>query len=53
VGADRNSNAWLIALIVGAVCLMVLVLVGLHVELRSELGEALKAFPKTATQANP
>ena len=51
LGADRNSNAWLIALIAAAVCLIMLVLVGLHVELRSELDEALKAFPKTATQA--
>jgi type VI secretion system protein ImpK len=53
LGADRNSNAWLIALIVGCACLMLLVLVGLHFELRSELGEALNAFPKTVTRANP
>lgn len=51
LGADRKSNAWLIALVVGSLSLMVLVLVGLHFELRSELGEALKALPNPVTRA--
>ncbi|MEP7048905.1 MAG: DotU family type IV/VI secretion system protein [Pseudomonadota bacterium] len=53
LGADPRSNAWLIALLAVAVCLVVLVLVGLHFELGSELADALKAFPKPATRANP
>ena len=41
LGADRKSNALLIAALAGCVCLVLLVLVGLHFELRSELGQAL------------
>ncbi|MEO7034526.1 MAG: DotU family type IV/VI secretion system protein [Polyangiaceae bacterium] len=53
LGADRNSNAWLIALIAGCAGLMLLVLFGLHLQLRSELGEALKASPNPVLRANP
>jgi type VI secretion system protein ImpK len=51
LGADRKSNAVLIALVVGCLCLVLLVLVGLHFELRSELGEALRALSNPATPA--
>ncbi len=51
VGADRKSNAWLVALIAGCAGLMLLVLLGLHFELRAELGEALKALPNAVTRA--
>jgi len=51
LGADRKGNALLIALVIGCFCLMLLVLVGLHFELRSELAEALKALPNPVTRA--
>jgi type VI secretion system protein ImpK len=51
IGADRKSNALLLALVIGCLCLMLLVLVGLHFQLRSELAEALQALTKPATQA--
>ncbi|HKO47702.1 MAG TPA: DotU family type IV/VI secretion system protein [Polyangiaceae bacterium] len=51
LGADRKSNAWLIALIIGCLGLMLLVLFGLHFELRSELGQILSS-PNT-TRATP
>jgi len=51
LGADRKSNALLIALVFGCLCLMLLVLVGLHFELRSELAEALKAISNSASRA--
>ena len=53
LGADRKSNAWLIALIAGCMCLMLLVLFGLHFELRSELGEALQMSSSSVTRAKP
>jgi len=51
LGADRKSNALLIALVFGCLCLMLLVLVGLHFELRSELADALKAISNPAPRA--
>jgi len=51
LGADRKSNALLLSLVIGCLCLMLLVLVGLHFELRSELAEALKALSNPATRA--
>lgn len=52
LGADRKSNALLITLVAGCACLMLLVLIGLHFELRSELGEAIRTLTN-ATPANP
>ena len=49
LGADRKSNALLISALVGCACLVLLVLVGLHFELRSELGQALGSFSPTST----
>jgi type VI secretion system protein ImpK len=53
LGADRKSNALLISVLVGCALLVVLVLVGLHFELRSELNQALGSLPPSATQAKP
>lgn len=53
LGADRKSNALLIALLVGCTLLVLLVLVGLHFELRSELGQALSALPGAVAQPKP
>lgn len=53
LGADRKSNALLIAVIAGSVCLVLLVLFGLHYELRSELRQALSALPGGATLPKP
>ena len=52
LGADRKSNALLLALVIGCLCLMLLVLVGLHFELRSEVAEALRALSQPATRAS-
>lgn len=50
LGAERKSNALLIALLVGCTFLVLLVVVGLHFELRSELGQALVALPGASAQ---
>ena len=51
LGADRRSNAVLISILVGCACLVLLVLVGLHFELRSELGQALASFTSPPASA--
>jgi type VI secretion system protein ImpK len=48
LGADRKSNALLIVLVAGCACLMLLVLIGLHFELRSELGDAIRTLTNAA-----
>lgn len=53
LGADRKSNALLIALLVGCTFLVLVVVVGLHFELRSELGQALSALPGAAALPKP
>jgi type VI secretion system protein ImpK len=53
LGADRKSNVVLLAVLVGCACLVLLVLIGLHFELKSELSEALEALPKAASRVSP
>ncbi|MEO6598863.1 MAG: DotU family type IV/VI secretion system protein [Polyangiaceae bacterium] len=52
LGADRKSNALLFALLGGCTFLVLVAVVGLHFELRSELGRALGALAPAA-QAKP
>jgi type VI secretion system protein ImpK len=53
LGADRQSNAVLISVLAGCACLVLLVLIGLHFELGSELQTALKGMPASPTQSTP
>ena len=49
LGADRKSNVLLISVIVGCAVLVLLVLVGLHFELRSEVNQAVLSLTPTPT----
>jgi type VI secretion system protein ImpK len=53
VAAERKSNLLLISVIVGCSVLVLLVLVGLHFELRSEVGQALLSLSGPAVQPKP
>jgi type VI secretion system protein ImpK len=53
LGADRKSNALLISVLAGCAFLVLFVLVGLHFELRSELGQALGSLPASSPQSKP
>lgn len=53
VGADRRSNALAIALVIGCACLTLLVVVGLHLALHTELRAALDALHTTVARPTP
>jgi len=53
LAADRRSNLLLISVLVGCGLLVLLVLVGLHFELRSEVNQALLSLPPAPAPAAP
>ncbi|HET7538605.1 MAG TPA: DotU family type IV/VI secretion system protein [Polyangiaceae bacterium] len=53
VAAERKSNLLLISVIVGCSVLVLLVLIGLHFELRSEVGQALLSLSGASVQPKP
>jgi type VI secretion system protein ImpK len=53
LAADRKSNLLLISVLVGCALLVLLVLVGLHFELRSEVNQAVLSLPTAAAPPKP
>ena len=53
LAADRKSNVLLISVLAGSAFLVLLVLVGLHFELHSELNSAISALPTSSAQPKP
>ena len=50
---NRKSNALVIAVIAGSLCVVLLVLFGLHYKLESELRAALSSLPGATTSPKP